>query len=148
MTVTPNFVGFDDAQRRLRSVFARTVVVHSTTPPVYPAGTPLDPESFEPHDPTVAPESGGEDVSQVINARVVGGAFLGAGAAAFGGREVTDALGTHSTRDVALVLDPELYDDVKDARTFEVDEQTFAVQSVVHDEIAHSPRVVVYGKAE
>jgi hypothetical protein len=147
MTVTPDFAGFEDAQRRLRAALARTVIVHSTTPAVYPPGTPLDPESGEPHDPTIAPESGGEDVSQVINARVHGAAFMGAGAAAFGGREVTDQLGIHSTRDVALVVEPELYDDVKDARTFEVDDQTFAVQNVVHDEIAHAPRVIVYGKA-
>lgn len=148
MTVTPDFAGFDDAQRRLRGMFARVVVIHTTTPPSYPLGTPLDPESGEPYDPTIAPSSGGADVSQVVNARVVGGAFLGAGAAAFGAREEEDALGMHSTADKALTLDPELYDDVKDATSFEVDGQTYHVEQVILDEIAQSQRVVVYGRAE
>lgn len=146
--ITPDFAGYDAAQRRLRSVLGRDVVIHSIVPPVYPAGTRLDPESGEPHDPTIAPESGGSVVSQILHARVLGAAFVGAGAAAFGGREVTDQLGTHSTRDVALVLDPELYNDVANATSFEVDDDTYAVQDVLHDEVGHSPRVVIYGKAE
>jgi hypothetical protein len=142
-TVTPDFAGFDDAQRRFRAAFARDVVVHTTESPSYPPGTVLDPESGEPHDPTIAPTSGGGDVSQVISARVIGGAFTGTAT-----NEETDALGLHSLRDVALVLDPELYDDVANATSFDFDNESYQVQRVVTDVIAQSQRVIVYGRAE
>lgn len=55
----PDLDGFRDAQVRLIDATAESVVFFTPEPTVYPSGAMLDPQSGEPFDPTVEPESSG-----------------------------------------------------------------------------------------
>lgn len=63
--IRPDFDGFVAAQERLRDYAGQDIRFLVPTDPVWPAGTPLDPETLRPYDPTVIPESGGGFVEVV-----------------------------------------------------------------------------------
>jgi hypothetical protein len=50
-----DLAGFADAQSRLRNQFAEEVTFMYPEQFAWPAGTPIDPETDEPYDPTVEP---------------------------------------------------------------------------------------------
>lgn len=60
MTPTPDILGFRAAQRRLRQEMGSTATFKVPVEPVWPMGTPLDPQTQRPYDPTVEPDSGGD----------------------------------------------------------------------------------------
>jgi hypothetical protein len=55
--VEPDLFGLQEAQRRLRGWFGENVIFLQASEYTYPAGTPIDPETGEPYDPTIEPES-------------------------------------------------------------------------------------------
>lgn len=57
--VGPDLDGFIAAQQRLRTTMGRDAIFRIPVTPSWPAGTPLDPQTGRPYDPTVEPESGG-----------------------------------------------------------------------------------------
>ena len=59
MSPTPDLAGFRSAQQRLRDTMGVEATFKLPVAPVWPAGTPLDPQTGRPYDPTVEPESGG-----------------------------------------------------------------------------------------
>lgn len=53
----PNIAGFKEAQSRLRNLLGTTAIFHVPGPVVYPPGTPVDPQTGRPYDPTIKPTS-------------------------------------------------------------------------------------------
>lgn len=53
----PDLVGFRGAMQRKRSAFAETVTFTKPAVHVWPAGTPIDPETGLPYDPVLADEA-------------------------------------------------------------------------------------------
>lgn len=66
----PDFAGFADAQVRLRANFGREVVFFTPLPTTWPPGTPLDPESGRPFDPTIRPIASGM-ASAAVNCSII-----------------------------------------------------------------------------
>lgn len=141
----PDLAGFDAAQRRLRDKLGMVVTFFSPIPAQYDPSLPaeaFDPETGEPHDPTIQPLASGY-ASANYRCRVLGGPLNSVEAP-----QVTDVLGPHSTRNVALTLDPERYADVQAASRFSFDDRSYEVRDTMKDTIAGSERVIVYGEAE
>lgn len=63
--------GFREAQERLRDKLGADVTFRTPTPSVWPAGTPLDPQTGRPYDPTVEPTSGGGFADAMIRVGLV-----------------------------------------------------------------------------
>lgn len=55
----PDLEGFRGAQAKLRAEFGEDIPFFAPTGTTYPPGTPLDPESGEPYDPTILPTASG-----------------------------------------------------------------------------------------
>lgn len=70
----PDLTGFVAAQEHLNEVMGEDVVFIALEPKVWPPGTPLDPESGEPFDPTVKPDSGGGEIATVVRSTPIEGA--------------------------------------------------------------------------
>jgi hypothetical protein len=66
-----DLAGFADAQSRLRNQFAEEVTFMYPEQFAWPAGTPIDPETDEPYDPTVEP------ITASAASAVVGGGGAG-----------------------------------------------------------------------
>lgn len=62
MTPTPDTTGFIEAQRNLIWSMGEDVSFISISEKVWPPGVEIDPQTGEPYDPTVEPESGGEEI--------------------------------------------------------------------------------------
>lgn len=71
MAVQPDIEGFRAAQQRLRDAMGTNVAFHTPVAPTWPPGTPLDPQTGRPHDPTVEPLSGGGVTTTTIKVSLV-----------------------------------------------------------------------------
>lgn len=69
----PDADGFRDAQELLNDTLGEDVTFIVLEPKVWPAGTPLDPETGVPFDPTIKPESGGGEIATVIRCTPIEG---------------------------------------------------------------------------
>jgi hypothetical protein len=75
MSVTPNVAGYKDAMDRLRSALGQDVTFKVPEAVTWPAGVELDPETGQPYDHTVEPESGGGFTEVVVHVGVVNQTF-------------------------------------------------------------------------
>lgn len=71
----PDVQGFIEAQERLNDELGEDVTFIALLPKVWPAGTQLDPETNEPFDPIIKPESGGDEVATVVRCTPIEGAI-------------------------------------------------------------------------
>lgn len=71
---TPDVAGFREAQERLNDELGEDVTFIALEAKVWPPGTPLDPESQEPFDPTIKPVSGGGEIATVVRCTPIEGA--------------------------------------------------------------------------
>ena len=55
--ITPDLQGFRDAQSELRQLFGQDITFQAKAAATWPLGTPIDPETNEPYDPTIEPVS-------------------------------------------------------------------------------------------
>lgn len=69
----PDVDGFRDAQNLLNDTLGEDVAFIALEPKVWPVGTPLDPETGEPFDPTVKPASGGGEITTVVRCTPIEG---------------------------------------------------------------------------
>jgi hypothetical protein len=144
MSELPDIDGFFEAQDRLREATGTNVRFLVPVDPVWPEGTQLDPETDLPYDPTIVPESGGDDtevvircstLTQLVNAQMsdateerAGGVFRGESA----------ALG-FAPADLPLV---------QAARRFVLGDLTYRVTDMVADEkFNRIGRYMVFGEA-
>lgn len=59
--------GFIEAQDRFRVQMGEDVVFHIANDPVWPDDVMVDPETGHPYDPTIVPESGGDESDIIIH---------------------------------------------------------------------------------
>lgn len=59
MAVVPDLEGFRDAQAKLRADFGEDIPFFVPSATTWPIGTPIDPESNVPYDPTILPTASG-----------------------------------------------------------------------------------------
>lgn len=143
MTTTPDIEGFKAAQQRLRDKMGVEVTFRIPTPPVWPADTPLDPQTGRPYDPTVEPESGGEPVNVV---KTVGLVFrpIKVNVEDPVGDEVQG--GIHHGESIALSVSVPDYEDIQDATQVNLQGTEYRVTSIIVDP-GLDDRYIVFGEA-
>lgn len=134
----PTIDGFYDAQMRLRDKLGVDVVFIIVSPPTWPFGTPLDPESGRPYDPFVEPEEGGEDLEVALRCSFVHRPLV---PGAMGGlTSPSTPIGNVDRGFAALLVDVEDYPQVKDARRVRVGEEMWDIELWRYDVALTVPR--------
>lgn len=70
MTPVANTQGFIEAQRDLVERFGEEIAFITVGEKVWPDGVQIDPQTGEPYDPTIQPESGGEETAVITKVSV------------------------------------------------------------------------------
>src|SRR4051794_19174096 len=127
-----------------RSAFGEPVDFHIPTPPVWPAGTPIDEDTGTPFDPTVEPESGGGFTTVTRDVLVIYHA-IGPGLEAPQQSEPAGLMkGESAVLDVAV---PD-YPDVQDATEATVKDTRYLVTDRQDDGILGRDRVLMFLEAK
>lgn len=148
---TPDLEGFADAQARLRAGFGEPVPFFAPTGTTYPPGTPVDPESGEPYDPTVLPTASGF-ASAAVNCNIVSRP-MGLSRRGIDTDVNTTAIGNLEEGQVVLIVgyddyhDDELAIDLDDATEFVVHNERYLISQRDDDQLGDGPpmRVLVWG---
>lgn len=106
-----NLAGFRDAQARLREQFGQTIPFFIPLEATWPAGTPLDPETGQPYDPTITPESGGDFAQLDIEKVSVVYRPMGLSRRGVEDDVRSTAIGRMEEGMAALIIGPETWDD-------------------------------------
>ena len=147
---TPDLQGFRDAQRTLREQFGEDITFAAPASATWPAGTPIDPETSKPYDPTIEPEDGGEmaDVGTIRCSIVY--RPMGLSRRGIADDIQTTAVGNFEEGAVVLIADPTEYADagIEDATQFVVHGETYAVSQTEDDQLGpgDTQRVLIYGE--
>lgn len=146
--VTPDLEGFREAQTRLRLQFGEDIAFSGETAPTWPIGTPIDPETDEPYDPTIEPTSGG--VMTVIGTIRCSIVFRPMGLSRRGIDDdiQTTAVGNFEEGAVVLIADPDDYATVDTATQFDCHDETYIIAQVEKDQLGPGDiqRVLIYGE--
>lgn len=137
----PSIAGWRDAMERLNQALGQLVTFKIPEARVWPAGTVVDPETGEPYDPTVVPESGGGVTAVTITATPVFKAiqpedpiFQGVG----GVRRGSDA--------AVIVMDYD-YVSIVGATEFTLFDVDYRLTELVADGLVDIDRYIAYGEA-
>lgn len=133
----PDYSGFVEAQDRLNEVLGEDVTFIAVEPKVWPPGTALDPETGEPFDPIVKPDSGGGEVATVVRCTPIEGAVRGSDeteVSASGLRDVGEPVFS------VLIADAPL---IEDAIYVDHNQERYRISDVKNDD----DRVLVYTEA-
>jgi len=133
--------GFADAQRRLRDKVGMQVSFFTPVASSYPAGTPLNPETGRPYDPTIKPLASGF-TSAAVKCSIVRRPF---GAKTSDITETT-ALGLMGTENVGLIMGSASWPPVSAATEFEVFDARFEIRDTTYDGIGVRQRRIVIGE--
>lgn len=110
MPITPDIAGFEAAQVRLREQFGQEVPFYFASASTYPDGTPMDPETGQPYDPTIEPIASGMGSALVPNVSVVHRP-MGLSRRGIAGEEATTAVGVFEEGEAALIVGPDDFHD-------------------------------------
>lgn len=144
MSPEPDLAGFVEAQNRLRGQVGMDVIFEIPVAAVYPVGTALDPESGEPYDPTVVPESGGGTTEVTVRASTVFRPIR------TGGEDFVEAGAAGVTRDRSAAVDVAIGDfpQIAGATHFTISDMRFRITEEIPDGMTAAPdRRIIYGEA-
>lgn len=141
--MVPDIAGFQEAQQRLRDLMGVEVTFKIPVDPTWPAGTPLDPQTGRPYDPTVEPESGG-GFDEVV--KTVGLVFrpIKVNVEDPVGDEVQG--GIRHGESMALSVSVPDYADIQDAAQVDLEGTEYRVMSIMVDP-GLDDRYIVFGEA-
>lgn len=135
-----DLAGFAAAQSRLRNEFAEEVTFMYPAQFAYPAGTPIDPETDEPYDPTVEPIAASA-ASAVVRCNV---AFY---SSQRGGQEAQDtAAGLFEQTHLMLIADVAAASAIAPAIEFDVRGARHKIEAQKPDGIGALQRYLVWGR--
>jgi len=129
-SLSPNFAGFAEAQKRLRQEFGQELAWISYPDPAYPEGTEINPDNDRPYDPEVEPVNGGE-VRTIVLASVVTRPV--AGSTSLKDSVVKKAIGWLEEGGIVLIVDIEDYHLVRDATEVEYAGDVYTIRDDDHD---------------
>ncbi len=140
----PDLAGFREAQARLREEMGVDVTFRIPVAAVWPVGTPLDPQTGRPYDPTVEPQSGGSFTNVV---KRVGLVFrpIKVNVEDPVGDEVQG--GIRHGESLALAVSVADHPDIEDATQLNLEGTEFAVTSIIVDP-GLDDRYIVFGEAK
>lgn len=144
MSVSPNIAGFKEAQERLRDKLGFDVTFYTPLPLTYPPGTPTDPETGVPYNPTIRPTASGF-ASASVRCSVVNRVF---GLSRTGVEDQTEstALGIMSNTSLGLIMSEEDWPDVDEATEFEHLGIRYEIRDDTPDSLGGATRHVVVGE--
>jgi hypothetical protein len=137
-----DLAGFADAQRRLRNEFAEEVTFFYPEQSEWPAGTPLDPETGEPYDPTVVPIT-----ASAASAAVRCNVGFYSTVAQRGEQADNSPAGTLDKTHVLLIADITAASAIAPAVEFDVRDTLFRIEAQKPDGIGALQRYLVWGRA-
>lgn len=140
--VAPDIAGFRAAQRRLRQVLGVDATFHIPVAATWAPGEAVDPETGRPYDPFATPASGGGFSDATVRVSFVSRP-LGATRSAHGEYAETP-IGDVDTEVVALIVDADDYDTVKNATRVTVNGHLWQIETVRHDELAGDTRWIFF----
>jgi hypothetical protein len=144
MTIQPDIAGFRAAMDDARAAFGEPVDFHLPTPPVWPAGTPMDEDTGMPFDPTIEPESGGGFTTTTKNVLVIYHA-IGPGLSA---PQASEPAGVMKGESVVLDVSVPDYPDVENATEATVSGTRYAITDRQDDGILGRDRVLIFCEAK
>lgn len=127
---TPDLAGFAAAQKRLRGQMGADVTFRIPTAPVWPVGTPTDPQTGRPFDPTVEPVTGGGFTGVVKRVGLVFRPIGGSVEDPVGGKVVGGVRGEES---IAMSISADDYSDVEAATQALVGGIAYRITQVIED---------------
>jgi hypothetical protein len=136
--VEPDLAGFAAAQERHRELFGEDVLFLFAATEEWPAGTPLDPESGRPYDPTVEAVASAQ-ASAVVRCNV-----------AYRGGLVDDArfeaVGVFEASDVLCIAPSAAASAIEPAVSFVARGERWQLTRTMFDGVAGVQRLLVYGR--
>lgn len=148
--VTPDLEGFRAAQAQLREQFGEDITFSAPASPTWPAGTPIDPETNRPYDPTIEPEEGGE-MTEVgtIKCGIVYRP-MGLSRRGIDNDIQTTAVGNFEEGAIVLIADPDDYaaNSIEMATQFDSHGETYLIGQTEEDQLGpgNVQRVLIYGE--
>lgn len=139
--LSPDLAGLVDAQRRLRGEFGVEVTFWGEPVENYPPGTPLDPETGRPYDPTIKPTTASA-ASAAVTCTV---AFR----SNTEDQQEVGAIGIAERTHVQLQADIDDAPAIEGAIAFDVHSERFKVEAMKPDGIGPAvQRFLVWGRKE
>lgn len=136
--VEPNLPGYHEAQARLiEKLGADAEFDLPPTAVTWPADTALDPETGQPYDPTIEPESGGDPSQATVKGTVIERTA----------KEATElaAIGWVENADVALKIRPDDRPAIDGATHFTVFGERYAIRDIRPSGLDTPDGYLVYG---
>lgn len=130
MSASANMAGFLDAQQRLREQVGIDAVFVHPGQITWPAGTAINPETGEPYDPFVTPESSIPDQRETVRCGKLTRAM-----GAPEGRIEDTAIGSMTAFGMALTFSLDDWDRVDGAETVEAEGDEWRVRQLRRDEL-------------
>lgn len=146
MTIAPNFNAFRDAQRRLRENFGRPITFYAPgTAAAWASGTQLDPETGLPFDPTIDPESGGDEVTTVVSCNVVSRP-MGLSQRGIDDSTKQKAIGFMEQGGIVVIVDIEDWHLVSSATELDYADERYKVTQTDHDYLGPVERYLIWAR--
>jgi hypothetical protein len=140
MPPTADLAGFTAAQQRLRQQFGEDVTFYGAEVNVFPAGTPIDPESGRPYDPALEPTSSTR-ASAVVKCNVAYRSRIERA-------QEQAALGIGGRMHVMLIADITDAVHINDKVEFEVRTERFKLEASEPDGVGAVQRLLVWGRRQ
>jgi hypothetical protein len=137
MTPVPDVAGYAAAQTRLREQLGIDADFLIKGEPVWPPGTPIDPETGKPYDPFLDPVTPVEETTITVRVSFVHRPLDAADPAA-------SPIGPLDRGNAALIVAEADYPTVHGARRVQVAGEVWDLQSWRHDVAARMPRWIAY----
>lgn len=143
MSASPNFEGFADAQARLRENFGHDLSFFIPALATWPAGVELDPETGEPYDPTIEPETGGDFAAVTVKAAVVSRP-MGLSRRGIDDSTKRTAIGWMEEGGIVLIVDADDWSLIEDATEVEYADERYTIRQTDHDYLGPVDRYLLY----
>lgn len=147
MDISPDLEGFRQASATMRAKLGEDIPFFTPTTTTWDPSVPIDPETGEPYDPTIAPTASGW-ASAVVRASIV---YRPLGMSRRGVEQDirATAVGRLESGDIVLIVDPDEYEaELTEATEAEVHGERYELGQVDYDQMGDGPphRVLIYGE--
>lgn len=143
MPVSPDFEGFAAAQKALREKFGQDLTFAIPGEVTYPDGTPLDPETGKPFDPTIEPIES-EESETTVRVSVVNRPIR----TGLSDESERKAIGWLEEGGVVLIVDPEDWPEIENATRVQFADEWYAIRQTDHDYLGEVDRYLVWAAQE
>lgn len=144
VVITPDLAGYEEAHNRARDYMGVPIVLFGPVESTWPPGTPVDPLTGVPMDPTLEPISSAA-ASALVHGKVGFRAVIRGFSA---GSSEDKSAGVMDRADVMLILPSAAASAVTaiDAQSFEARDWTCKIETYKFDGVAGIDRFLIYGR--